>query len=455
MATPYNQETDEDEWLAQQAAQAEVAQPQTAAEANPWSKAQAIMQKQAGMQYQAPERYSKPVTAEKAPARNDWGMIAAMAMSLLGNKGKDLGGIVMQGVQNRNQQLRDWREENSPAALQKREMMQAQLRNADRQGFEAERAALGAQASQEMQLANAQVGEERAQANAITHAAEHQDQVAYQDKSLAQSAADSAARLAQSGQFHQDSLAEQRAARAQSAGQFGTQMAFNRDRLAQDAEHDRLVLAGQQQAAAAAAAEKQRAAGQSFGEQTEDLRRMIPGLNAMTNIVKNPKYKNDLPGVGALDQEGDPSSGIWGKALNKASEFNKSPEWKKDNATMRQARKDILEFDLRKLTGAGAPEAEKAQEMLRQGGTDEATVRHAIGTFNNALKLEFQSRAGNGNRDIVAAALQPYGWDWESPVVPEGSNMAPMNALQGTQPSAADPLQVDLTGISGLKKRGR
>lgn len=153
---------DEEDWLTQQAeaGRADIAatpvQGPGQAQSGQWAKVQELLSRQQGMQYQAPEQYTKPIVAEAAPKSEDWKTILGMAMNMLGDKGRGLGQVMQAGTDARNRQLRDWRQSNSPAALQQREMQQIQMRNADRQGFEHDRAALGQQAQQLMAVAGAE-----------------------------------------------------------------------------------------------------------------------------------------------------------------------------------------------------------------------------------------------------------------------------------------------------------
>jgi hypothetical protein len=225
---------DSDEWLRQQATQgrASLQQPAAAeAPAQPWARARELMDRQAVMQYQAPERFSKPVEAEPLQKIEDWKGYLAMLLNLVGDNGRGIGDIYGKQVDNRNKQIATWQKANSPQALAEREMQMAQLRNADRQGFEADRRVLGDQIGQEMQVA----GAEQAQANNERNFDNQQQQFSDTYTANATNHADSV-RLQESGQKQQADLA--RAQMAQSAGLAGASRAqADRHFQAQQAQH--------------------------------------------------------------------------------------------------------------------------------------------------------------------------------------------------------------------------
>lgn len=218
---------DTDEWLKQQAAQSDLLNTDASeADSGPWARARDLLNRQAAMQYTAPKQFSRPVKAEPVPERDSWKTVLAMALDVLGNKGRNLGGIAMADTEQRNKQLAQWRQENSPAALDARRLRQLQLTNADRQGFEADRRVLGQQAAQEMDIAKAQQAEEQARAQAIQRASEHEDTVGYQNRSLAQQGELAGQRMEQAGRFHEDDMRNAAAARAQAAQLAREQRAF-------------------------------------------------------------------------------------------------------------------------------------------------------------------------------------------------------------------------------------
>jgi hypothetical protein len=122
--------------------------------AGTWAKVQELMNKQQGMQYTSPEKYNKPIEAAAVPKNDEWKSVLMMALNLLGDKGRGMADIQHADNARRKQELDRWDRDNSPQALAQREMQQIQMRNADRQGFEQDRAALGQQAQALAQVAN-------------------------------------------------------------------------------------------------------------------------------------------------------------------------------------------------------------------------------------------------------------------------------------------------------------
>lgn len=249
---------EQDEWLRQQAAQASVNQPETptpAQAAGPWARARDLMQRQSQMQYQ-PQQYAE-VKAEAAPKDDTtWRTILAMGLNLLGNKGRDVGDLMMQGTQARNAQIADWQKRNSPDALLARQMQTKQLQNMDRQAFNDERRVLGDQINQEVAMA----GAEQSQANAdraFNHQAER-DIVGDTDRQLDRERqaeqfaatqalsreqlratnANAAAARAQAARFHQDSIDEALNARRDAAAERQRQYEHDLDKQERGFAHD-------------------------------------------------------------------------------------------------------------------------------------------------------------------------------------------------------------------------
>ena len=455
----YNDE-DFDRWLR--------AQPSPNLEQDPqlqqggWANVRALMDKQAGMQYKAPGRFSQPVRAEEAPADQSWKTVLAMALDLFGNKGRGAGQIMMAGTDARNRQLADWRRDNSPRALAEREMQMAQLRNADRQGFEADRRVLGEQIGQQTALANA----EQAQAN--------------NERDFDARAQQDSDRYAQASQFHNDSMAQQTAGREQSAAfhgddvrlreqqmrqsaaQAAASQALQREQMNQSATLTREQIAAanererMQQAAVAAQraaaaqqhnTERQQDLSHQLSEETKDYRRLLPSINVARGLMD--KYpEGHLPGVGMIDSV--QPEGFFSRALQALNPSEKdksgsSKDFAADNIAMQKARKDIIEFDLRNLTGANAPVAEAIKEELRMGGENEKVVRHAIAAFDDLLMKDFQSRASGGREAAMREVLAPYG---RAGYIRDPNTPA-VDALQQNMPD--DPF----SGINGLRKKNR
>lgn len=180
----YNdQEDDTEEWLRQQAAAANIepAQQQPAAGVGggegPWSRARELMERQSQMQYKPSQNFSAP-KAEAAPDRGDWKTILAMGLDLLANKGRNAGNIAMKGEELNNQRLAQWKDQNGPDAMMRRRLQASQLQQADRAGFDKERAQLGQQIEQERAMAGAQVGQQNADRTFTASRDDHDDQLA-------------------------------------------------------------------------------------------------------------------------------------------------------------------------------------------------------------------------------------------------------------------------------------
>lgn len=162
----YDDQDDLTKWLQSQEAPNLTPQAPAAEGGGPgvWSKAREMMDRQAAMQYQ-PQDYSKYLgKSEPAPDRmgHDFRTILAMALDLFGNKGRGAGQLMAAGNQTFDAKEAAWKRENGPQAMLARQMQVKQLEGADRAQFNQDRAQLGAQIGQEVQLAGAQ----QAQGNA-------------------------------------------------------------------------------------------------------------------------------------------------------------------------------------------------------------------------------------------------------------------------------------------------
>lgn len=102
---------------------------QQAQPSNTWQQALDTVQKYQGQNAPAPRQMP---AAEPAPQPDDSKTYWAMALSLLGNNGRDLGDITQRSADNYNKQLTDWEARNSPDAKLNRELKLAELSQADR-----------------------------------------------------------------------------------------------------------------------------------------------------------------------------------------------------------------------------------------------------------------------------------------------------------------------------------
>lgn len=95
---------------------------------NTWQQAADVIQRM-----QQPTTPRAPIKDEPAPQPDDTKAYWAMALSVLGNNGRDLGAILSQNAQNYNQRLSAWEQRNSPDAKLDRQLKQIQLARADRE----------------------------------------------------------------------------------------------------------------------------------------------------------------------------------------------------------------------------------------------------------------------------------------------------------------------------------
>jgi hypothetical protein len=95
-----------------------------------WQQSLDMINKYHQGQSQTPQR-PEP-TPEAAPERDDSKTYWAMALSLLGNNGRDLGNIMQSSADNYNRRLSAWEQRNSPDAKLDRSLKVAQLNRADR-----------------------------------------------------------------------------------------------------------------------------------------------------------------------------------------------------------------------------------------------------------------------------------------------------------------------------------
>jgi len=422
----YEDEDDLNKWLGSQASSAAAVQPEAAPDR--WAQARDLMQRQQGLQYKPSAAVAglKAPTPEAAPERDDWKTVLAMAMSLMTKQGRgNIGQVMMAGEDQYNRRLENWRGRNSPEKMLQQQAAIQQIKNADRQGFEADRKVLGDQASQAMQIAN----HEQQADNHLDSMAMQQGNAIRQEAQFAESGERSDRHFDASQGLTREQMAQQAALaaaqRAQAASQFRAGQDFTREQHELTRQHQTELnnadnAVAMQRAAAAAAAKQRdntredehrnRTLSLQQSEQLKPTTRLIPDINRAMAIIDNPEYENDLPGVGTLDGNANPN---WTGTLAKATRLLSGPRseaWKKDDEAMRLAVKNIVEYDLRDLTGAGSAEAEQAREMLRMGGNNEKQTRLAIRNFKKALELNLRSRGANGNEGIMRGILEPYGW---------------------------------------------
>jgi hypothetical protein len=122
--------TKADELLQQAQQQARAPAPQQDAP-NTWQQAMDTVQRY--QQQSAANTPQRSMPADEAPPEKDdsktyW----AMALSLLGNRGRDLGGIMQSSADDYNKRLGAWEQRNSPDAKMDRQLKLAQLQQADR-----------------------------------------------------------------------------------------------------------------------------------------------------------------------------------------------------------------------------------------------------------------------------------------------------------------------------------
>lgn len=107
------------------------AQAQPQQQSNTWSQALDTIQKYQSQN--APAARAAPAAEAPPEKEGTFGpSFWAMALDVLGNNGKDLGGILSQSADNYNKRLSGWEARNSPDAKLDRELKMAQLAQADR-----------------------------------------------------------------------------------------------------------------------------------------------------------------------------------------------------------------------------------------------------------------------------------------------------------------------------------
>lgn len=374
-------------------------------------------------QYQAPER-------ESAPERNDWRMLLAMGLNLIGNKGRDLGQIALASEDQYNRQLEAWRQRNSPDAMLDRDAKVLALR----QG--------------EQKLASAPVKD--AQELASTLQAQDNAEEAVRQFNTA----DERART-----FHTDDITQQELARALSADQFNRQLTSTDANaraarglqwagLKQAGEHyaaqDRLARdqMSQQEAMAARAAEQQRAlaelqqsglntrnsadiAARSAIEQQKAAReaerqlstesrqfnldtampqRMAGQLERISRVTDKYGANGDIPGVGTYD-----SSSVGNFFANVGAALG--TERGLDAKELNNARATLADLAQRDVSGAGGAEAEALRIQMQSGaqpGATEAEFRTGIAAAQQYVKMVLSAQA-TGREEAASNVMRSSG----------------------------------------------
>jgi hypothetical protein len=422
-------EEEQDEWLRQQAAQASVNQPaqQAPAAPGPWAKARELMQRQSAMQYK-PQQYAE-VKPEAAPDDSTtWRTILAMGLNLFGNKGRDVGDIMMQGAQMRNAQLADWQKRNSPDALLARQMQTKQLQNMDRQAFNDERKVLGDQVNQEVAMAGAEQSqanadrsfnrqEERDIAGDVQHqmdqeraAAQFAQTHALSQEQLRAANANAAASRAQALRFHKDAQAQHLADQEFNANESlnAQASAAARARAEREMELEKAGMAARAKAADQARLERNDLVSQSsnYSNDAREALAMLPQLKTAREIMS--KYKGkDIPGLGKFDASFEP-----GSFSEQAYRLANGGEFTEDALKMRNALNRLATVDIKNISGAHVPDMERAALMLQAGAgkMDERAAAAAIDQLERATKMELKGRAAN-REQAARDVLRAYGMD--------------------------------------------
>ena len=437
----YEDEDELNKWLSSQSAPNLEAAPTPAPAASggsPWDRARELMTKQSNMSF-TPSKQQE-VKAAEAPGRDDWKTVLAMAINLIGNKGKDAGQLMMAGEDQYNKKLARWQDQNNPQALNQQRLQQAQLANMERQGFDADRKVLGDQVSQEMQVAGAQQGQNNADRqfnqsneNHLDAMAEQQGNAMRQEAQFAETGARSDKHFDATQGLTREQMAQAKALadaqRAQSAGQFNATQrqaqTFHEDAQNQhlddmmtrageqhrerEADLEKAGIAAREKAAAAERQTKNDLVSQSSGysnDAAESLA-MLPHLKVVNDILDRYKGKKDIPGLGAFDSAIEPGS--WTERSLRAE---RGQQFIDDTIAMRQAIGRGATMDIKKISGANVPETERAILMLQAGAgkMDERTARSAIKQLSAATKADLRGRAAN-REQAARDVLRGYGME--------------------------------------------
>lgn len=403
-----------------------------------WSHARELMAKQAGMQF-TPSKQAE-VKAEAAPERGDWKTILAMAIDLFANKGQNAGKLMMSGEDIYNNKLAQWKQQNSPAALNQQRLQQAQLANMERSGFDADRKVLGDQVGQELQVAQAEQGQANADRqfnqsneNHLDAMAEAQGNAIRQEAQFAETGARSDKHFDATQGLTREQMAQSKALadaqRAQSAGQFNASQrqaqAFHEDAQNQHLD-DMMTRSGQQhrdrelelEKAGMAAREKAAATerqtkndlvsqSSSYSNDAKEALAVLPHLKTVNDILDRYKGQKDIPGLGKFDSAIEPGS--WTERSLRAT---RGQQFIDDTLAMRGAIGRAATMDIKNISGANVPDAERAILMLQSGAgnMDERTAREAIKQMNKATKSELRGRAAN-REQAARDVLKGYGME--------------------------------------------
>jgi hypothetical protein len=412
--------------------------------------------RRAQQQSQRPQR-SMPAASERPDvAGDDWKMLLAMGLNLLGNKGKDLGQIAMSATQQRNQRIDEWRAQNSPEAQLKREMQLAQLRNADGEQGRAEAAEAAQLATQLRADFNAREGVRQFDAQQTTRAAEHADDVHFKGldvtdrrTKIAQDQAQFDAKFGQDASQFQLKLAEDaRQSRAQ-LGLGYSNLKLHRDEIAaangrNDADNAALIERARIAAEARKAAQAQRGAAQDprlmreFNKDTEYEQSLAQLLDSAGQLAPEGK---DIPGVGVLDGSflGRGRDSVGAALGDKTSQ-------KAQRMAGIKAR--LADLSQRMESGAAGPVSEELRYQIQVGAQPRATEAE----FRTALKLAREHVGGRlksaaagreGQARGVLRARGLEGWVGDQQPSSSDSNVTAPQASPAVDPSGFEGFSYD------------
>jgi len=421
MFTPYG-ELEEDKIPQLQLMADTPAAPAPTPDGGVWERAAALMQRREAGRQRAPQRQMPAIGAP--PEHNNTSALWAMALDLLGSKGRNIGGIAQADIAAKNNELKQWRAQNSPDAMLEREARLQQLNAGDR-------AVEDKDFQRQMNVAE-MLGKEGDRSDARN----------FRDKSFGREGEWHENDVATKQQFHADDLTHQQRAEQLQRDQMAQQDAQSRRQLglgyanlnqsgrqfdasqAGQAERLRLELEQKQAERAAAAAKDQATRSQhdaernqelshQFSEETEKQRQLLGPINTATEIAQKYKGKSDVPGIGRLDG-GSANPGIITSALRGIGDVvtgkSLNREYQDDAHRMRAALQNAQTYDISALSGSNFSQAEAAQAALRAGGGNmsETDALRAISTMEDAIKKDFQARS-KGREGIAREQLAPYG----------------------------------------------
>jgi hypothetical protein len=339
---------------------------------------------------------------------DDWKMLLAMGLNLLGNKGKDIGQIAMAATSLRNQRIDQWHAQNSPEAQLKRELQLAQLRNADQDLASAEVQEAAQLATQLRADAAAKENVRQFDAQQTTRASEH---------------ADRRARMGQDqAQFDLKLAEDARQSRAQ-IGLGYSNLKLHRDEIAAaNSRNDADNAAAIERARIGAAARAAAAAGRQgttdarlsreFNKDTEyeqSLAQLLDDAGKLTPA------KGDIPGVGVLD----------GSAIGRTRDAVGATLGRKHSLQaerMAGVKARLADLSQRMESGAAGPVSEELRYQIQVGAQPRATesqfrtaIKLAREHVSGRLKGAAAGREGNAMHVLKARGLQSWVGDLQPP----------------------------------------